>query len=485
MTASLLVSFGPKAVAALALLSLGALAARRRSPGLLVLFLALAGLALRLFAVAPAHRVFYDEYEHLDLARNLAERGRFAGTMASIPGLLTVDRLALWPPLAHLHYAALFLLKGFSEHSVYILNAVLSSLAVLAVGGPVAAAVIAFSSTAVMYAATADLASVALLWGALAWVAMLRTEDDASPLSLWAAALTVSAAMHARPDGFVLLPPLLVMLSKHGRKALPPALLASVSVLPLLVLAYVSRTAGQDAYGEAAAPILARLPRQAWENILHFLAPERLVLLGLAAGGFWAAKEKRGSWALVLGCSLYFLIYAAFANSAFSRGSGDKYALQLILPLALLAGSASFAGVPAVLALYAALGLSSITPPRDVGYAASDAFLRKLGPLLKEGPPVLTFVPPAPRAVGDASVVHPRLLLEQGPAKLDPDGKGFLLIRDEAAAFRPEDAAALDALVKGLYEEKVLLSETAGGRDRSLSHLTPRRMNANPRGDNR
>ncbi len=125
MTALLLVSVGPKLVAGLALPALGALwsanrkitPAWRRAAVLAVVAFAAALLA-RLLLVAPGHRVFYDEYEHLDLARNLAERGVYAATMGYVPGALTVDRLPLWPPLAHLHYAAVFLAGGYSESAV-------------------------------------------------------------------------------------------------------------------------------------------------------------------------------------------------------------------------------------------------------------------------------------------------------------------------------------------------------------------------------
>lgn len=481
MAAALLVSLGPKLVAALALLALGALAARRRSPPCAVFFLFLAALAVRLAWTERAHRVFYDEYEHLDLAWNLASGGVFSGTMALIPGVADLDILPLWPPLAHLHYAALFLARGFSEGSVYVLNAVLSSLAVLAVGGVVPAALIAFSSVAVMYSTTADLSSVWLLWTALAWLAVLRTEEDESPFALWTAGLTLAAAVHARPDGLLLLPPMLWLLSRHGRRAAGPAALVFVSAVPLLVLAAMARGAGHDGYGDSWTSLLGRVPRQAWENALFFLSPARLILVALAAVGLWKRRERRATWALALSAALYFGLYAAYPTSAFARGSGDKYALALELPLALLAGGAALPGGNALLVLYAALSLAGVHGPRDAGYAASDRFLRGLSakidaPSAKvDGLPVLTFVPPAVRVVLQAPVAHPVLLLENGPQSLDPEGKGFLVLRDESWERRPADAAKVNALLSTLYKEEELHAEYAAGRRRLLTRLTPRR----------
>lgn len=476
MTAALLVSVGPKLVAALALLALGALAARRRTPPGAVFFLFLAALAVRLALPERVHRVFYDEYEHLDLAWNLARDGVFSGTMALIPGVADVDILPLWPPLAHLHYAALFLARGFSESSVYVLNAVLSSLAVLAVGGVVPAALLAFSSVAVMYSTTADLSSVWLLWTALAWLAVLRTEEDDSPFALWTAGLTVAAALHARPDGLLLLPPLLWLLSRHGRRAAGPAALVLVSAVPLLALAAMARGAGHDGYGDNWASLLSRVPRQAWENALFFLSPARLILVTLAAVGLWKRRERRASWALALSAVLYFGLYAAYPTSAFARGSGDKYALALELPLALLAGGAALPGTNALLVLYAALSLAGVHAPRDAGYAACDRFLRRVSDRFdtRGGPPVLTFVPPAVRVVLKAPVAHPILLLENGPQSLDPAGKGFLVLRDEAWERRPGDAAKVNALLSTLYTEEELHAEYAAGRRRLLTRLTPR-----------
>lgn len=502
MTALLLVSVGPKLVAGLALPALGALWAGNgkatpawRRAALLAAGAAAAGLLARLLLVAPTHRVFYDEYEHLDLARNLAERGVYAATMAYVPDALTVDRLPLWPPLAHLHYAALFLARGFSENAVYGLNIGLSSLAALAAaaasfaafGSPwaagAAALLLALSPVGVMYASTADLSSVSVLWSALALLAVLRADASGRRRDLWAAGLTLAAAQHARPDGLLLLPPLAWLLSRHGREAAGPLALAAASSLPLFALAWSARSAGHDGYGDAWSSLLGRVPLQAWENLRFFLTPTspRPLLLAGAAWALWTRRRERPVRALAALAGLYFALYAAYPTSAFERGSGDKYALGLELPLALLAGlAAARLQERKKPLLVAAVGVAGVLAPltlrphSDAGYASSDLFLRRITPYLDGAPPLLTFVPPAGRVVLGASVVHPRLLLEKGPAALDPKGRGFLLLRDEAGERRPEDAAALDALVKAVYHERVLYAEDAAGRRRMLTRLTPR-----------
>lgn len=442
-------------------------------------------LFVRLWLAPAGPRVFYDEYEHLDLAWNLASRGVFAGSMAWIPGELDVFRRPLWPPLAHLHYAALFLATGLGESGVWALNAALSAAACAAagaaafawLGSPLAAGLtallLAFSPTHAAYARTADLASVASLWTALAWLAALRGGP-------WTAGLALALAVQARPDGLLLLPPLLWLLSRHGRRALGPSALAALSALLPLSIAWSARAAGHDGYGDAWATLLARAPRQALENAWFFLRPDspRLPLALAAAAGFWRARRERFARALALSVALYFGLYSAYSTAAFANGSGDKYALALELPLALLAAPL-FAAPPALLAgglaVYAALSAHAFRPVSSVHYAASDAFLRRLEPFVgADAPPMLTFVPPAPKVVLGAAVVHPRLLLEQGPAKLDPRGRGFLLLRDDSWRFQPKDAAALEALVRALYREETLLAESRDGRSRSLSRLTLR-----------
>ncbi len=342
---------------------------------------------------------------------------------------------------------------------------------------------LALSPVGIMYAGTADLSSTAVLWTALAWLAAFRAAHDERPRAVWAAGLTLAAALHARPDGLLLLPPLLWLLSRRGAKAAGPLALAALSSLPLFVLAYSARAAGHDGYGDSWPSLFGRVPVQALENLWFFLKPTspRPLLLAAAVWGTWSLRRERSVRALCASAGLYFALYAAYPTSSFIRGSGDKYALALELPLALLAGLGAARllekrprVLPAGLAALGLLAPLTLRPHSDPAYAASDAFLRRLAPYVKDGPPLLTFVPPAGRAVLDASVLHPRLLLEMGPVRLDPEGRGFLLLRDEAGERRPEDNAALEALVKAVYHETELFSETAGGRRRLLTRLTPR-----------
>ena len=88
------------------------------------------GLTLRLSA-GPAHRVYYDEFEHLDIARNLAASGTFSTTL--VGGLEGWDVRArpTWPGGHHVALAAAFKLFGSSARAAFVWSALLSSLTTL------------------------------------------------------------------------------------------------------------------------------------------------------------------------------------------------------------------------------------------------------------------------------------------------------------------------------------------------------------------
>ncbi|MBI2789597.1 MAG: hypothetical protein HYX59_13040 [Elusimicrobia bacterium] len=93
----------------------------------------LAAIALAALAAYPrldatrAHRVYYDEFEHLDAARNLADHGRWGGTLlGGLPGRSLLTR-PTWPGGHHAELAAFWRVFGGREDAAFDLGAMMSS----------------------------------------------------------------------------------------------------------------------------------------------------------------------------------------------------------------------------------------------------------------------------------------------------------------------------------------------------------------------
>ncbi|MCR4296596.1 MAG: hypothetical protein NUW21_13765, partial [Elusimicrobia bacterium] len=328
--------------AALALLLAGWLALlpsalgrlRRRcsaNGGWLLAALVLAALALRL-AGGPAHRVYYDEFEHLDIARRLAASGTNALTLAGgLPGYDVLGRSS-WPGGHHVALAAFLKLGG----SPFLWSALLSSLSALFVfwaslelfdderGALAAAFLWAVLPLAVSYGRASDLTSSTLFWIA-ASLAALHAREREPGLNAFAAC-TVAFAVQVRPENALLIG--YAALIRAPLAVYLPALLGAA--VPASI-ALANRAEALPGYSAATTAPLAHLTRQIPPN-LRWLA-ERAEFWLILIPAALAAFLKRPAVRLAALSAAFFLLYNGFFRGRFDTGSEDRYALTVLLPL--------------------------------------------------------------------------------------------------------------------------------------------------------
>ena len=432
----------------------------------------LAALALRL-ALGGVHLVYNDEFEHLDIARHLASSGRFVETLAGgLPGFDVLAR-PTWPGGHHVALAAFLKLGG----GAFLWSALLSSLTALFVfwaalelcdderGALAAAFVWSVLPMAVRYGRATDLTSSSLFWIAAA-LAALHAREREPKLGIFAA-VTLAYAVQVRPENALLI----------GYAALLRAPLAVY--LPALVgaalpasIALANRAAALPGYSAATTAPLAHLARQLGPN-LSFLASRAEFFLLLVPAAL-AAFTKRPAARLAALSAALFLLYGGFFRGRFDTGTEDRYALAVLLPLAVasapvLAGAA----VPAAL-LAAALAFAAPKPP-EAEHEASRRFLEKSARLIPERAFVAAFNPPFVREVAGRPAAAPFLLLEDlPPFELQRPRVGsapqLVVYKDLARRSRPADAARLEKALAAGYDSSPLADN---GLD-SLVLLTPR-----------
>lgn len=440
--------------------------------GWLLAAILLAALALRL-APGGMHLVYNDEFEHLDIARRLAATGTFAGTLAGgLPGWDVLAR-PTWPGGHHVALAAFMRLGG----GAFLWSALLSSLSALFVfwaalelcdderGALAAAFAWAVLPLAVRYGRATDLTGSSLFWIA-ASLAALHARQKEPRLGVFAA-VTLAYAVQVRPENALLIG--YAALIRAPLAVYLPALLGA-SIPASIALA--NRAEALPGYSAATTAPLAHLARQIGPN-LSFLASRAEYLLLLVPAAY-AAVTKRPAARLAGLSAALLVLYGCFFRGRFDTGTEDRYALSVLLPLA-VAGAPVLAGaaIPAVL-LAAGLAFAAPAPP-EAEHEASRRFLEKSARLIPERSFVAAFNPPFVREVAGRPAASPFLLLEDLPAfereraRVGADPR-LVLYKDWAWRSRPEEAARLEAALAARYGATPL----AGNGLDALVLLTPR-----------
>ncbi|MDD5301727.1 MAG: glycosyltransferase family 39 protein [Elusimicrobia bacterium] len=452
-------------------------AARPRTGYWLGLIL-IAGLALRLTA-GPAHQVYDDEFEHLDIAHHLAATGTFSETL--VGGIAGYDVLGRpsWPGGHHVALAAIFKLFGGAERTAFVWSAVLSVLSALFVfwaalelfdderGALAAAFVWAVLPLAVRYGRASDLTSSTLFWSAAALAALHAREREPGPRLDAFAACTVAFAVQVRPEN-VLLIGYAVLIRAPLAVYLPALLGAAVPG----GIALANRAAALPGYSAASTAPLSHLARQFLPNLRYLASRAEFWPILLPAA--LAAFAKRPAARLAALSAAFLVLYGGFFRGRFDAGTEDRYALSALLPLSVAAAAMlPAAAVPAVL-LAAGLSWGAPRPP-EPEHEASRRFLAHSARLIPERAYVAAFNPSFVREVAGRPAAWAYLLLEDLPAFETARSRAgaapeLVLYKDWAWRSRPEEAARLEKSLTAGYEASPLADN---GLD-ALVLLTPR-----------
>jgi hypothetical protein len=437
----------------------------------------LAGALLRC-GRAPRHEVFYDEYEHADIAANVARTGHFAETLAGGPPDLSIYDLPSWPGAFHALLALPVRLGADAERLAFGVNALLGTLTVALVFG---AAALAFESgwagaaAAVLWAlwpdhvrlsAAGDLTPFSNLWLAAALLAAAARRP-------WLLALCCACAVNTRFENLALLPFAAWLLGRERRSG--ALTLACLAALPPMALILLNRGSGIPGFTAGAGESL----RSLGENLLGDLRLGRwdwLCVAALAAACALQPRSRRPALLLAAVSAAYLL-----GTSAFYRGVMDgpqaRYSLAVLLPLVVAAGGGAAAlaarrGRPWAAALVLAafgLCLRPWAPGEDTPNLVQDRFVREAAASLPADALVLSFNPQAVLIPARHAAAAPWLLNE--PAVAERAKSGLIVFEDWAWR---EKGASLEKDLRARYDWKELARGGAPSKPAAFWALTPK-----------
>jgi len=101
---------------------------------LALLLIILLGFIVRMWFIPHIHHVYFDEFEHINIAENMMYHGKFFVTLKGTDEICEgYSRLQLWPPGYHTLLGLIFSIFGNSESVAYNLSVVIGSLSMLVI----------------------------------------------------------------------------------------------------------------------------------------------------------------------------------------------------------------------------------------------------------------------------------------------------------------------------------------------------------------
>ncbi|MBI5629720.1 MAG: hypothetical protein HY921_02415 [Elusimicrobia bacterium] len=463
-----------------------------------------AALSLRLLW---PHRpqVYFDEFEHADIAANLARRGAFAESWAGGSPELSVLKTPTWPGGFHFLLSLIFRAFGPSWAAAAGLNALLASASILLIfwaallawddwpAAATAAGLLAFSPLHLRFSTCGDLTASSLFWilSALGAFFLALREKSLKRYLLLLTSLAIAA--HTRPENLLLFPVLLGSLhlrgqAPGGKPARAAETIFIASSLPILLIAFVNHSQGLPGYGESFSSTFGHLARNIPRNLLYFLRQPGFSLMVIPAAIYGAASPKaKGGQAPLLALALgYGLLYSGFFRGNFNLGAECRYALAPMIFIYIFAGlglsAASkrmgLAALPALgIAFTSFLSASQYRWQKESAFDQEYRFMLESSASLPSGAWIIAYSPPAVLSVMRMASISPYLILEQPETWLKHlEGKEAVLFKDCWWHERARDSAPVEAILRQAYDLQPLRTAHIGSKDFSFELLIPKRL---------
>lgn len=434
-------------------------------------------LALRVWLSPHAHQVYFDEFDHLDVAGNLARGGALARTLVGGRADASILAPTLWPGGWHLLLGAGLRLSGFAEGTAFALNALLGALTVplLAFAGALlmreekagllGAALLCLHPVHLQYSGAGDATAASIFAVALVLACAAFHRDRREDRSYWLLLAALSWAAHVRFEHALLLP--LAFAFRRGAKTRPAAELACLlAMLPLVMLLWSNRAGNVPGFADSLSTMTAQLARNAPVNILYLLDP-RTGLFLIVPGLFALARSenrRRETWLMAGLAFAYLILYSSYHLGRFPESSQSRYALAVFVPLLILAGLGLTRGGAIALFLcgYGITAYAGYTAQSSPLLAREEAFLRASAPLLPATAFVIAGSPAAVLATTRRPALSAHWCLSEPEqcADLRARDAELVLLKDYLWHLRAAETAPLEKRLRAEYDFAVLTEAT-------------------------
>lgn len=319
---------------------------------------------IRIFFVPHMHHVYFDEYEHVNLATNLLNHGKFFVTYQGGPDNCSVSNFQFWPPGYHVLLSFIFSVFSASEKIAYFMNVFLggASIAVfffllfyLFKDQEVALYSSLFFSlipTQMKYSGSTALGIVSLffilltLWAALVYINSTKKMTLALLISM------LSVTVYLRPENIIvvfLIPlaaVLLVTRKENDRGIYFKHIVVffcamGVIMIPYFLQLYLSTFHPPAGWGDSIATRWDNFNRNLFDNLSFWICGQNpFVFIPFVCMGIYSClcRNRKLAVFLLIWFIAFFLFYTQYHIGNFLFSDGDRYTLNLYISVVVFAG---------------------------------------------------------------------------------------------------------------------------------------------------
>lgn len=339
---------------------------------LIIWFLTLFGLMLRIWIVPHLHHVYFDEFEHLNIANNLSRFGQYCVTLQGSDSFCETHTFQFWPPGYHSLLSFIFSYFGNSESVAFNFSSFIGSLSIFSIFLMVfllfnnqkialnAAFLFSLIPVHLKYSGASEPGITSFLFMILSIFCFLFYSRNLAIKRLLLASMTLVLSIYMRPENGILLFLMLFfffLLSKHAltkakEKIIVSHFIISLVLVSVLIVPYLI----QIGYGffiiSPAGWNVSFAARWQYgvnnfqDNIIFWFSnfhPVILTILSIfGACQLLKTQKKMASFFIAWFC-VFLLLYSQYHTGNFIKNyDSDRYALNLYLPVVAFAGYGLF-----------------------------------------------------------------------------------------------------------------------------------------------
>ncbi|MFC1752951.1 ArnT family glycosyltransferase [Thermoproteota archaeon] len=330
-----------------------------------LLLIILSGFALRMWFVPHTHHVYFDEFEHVNIAQNFMSNGKFAVTDKGSAGSFEEYNFHKRPPAYYAFLALAFSVFGDTEQVAFNFSAVIGSLSILIVfligylmfdnKGIALFSAFLFNLIPVhlRFSGSTQSEITSLFLILLTLLAMFTYLRLQKKMSLFLLISTSALAIYARPENgiLLLLIPLSILLYKENLSKSKVETVQQITIflgatafllIPYIIHLYLVVFAYPAAdYHDTLFTRLSYLKSHLPGNILFWFSNAHPILFTIFAifGSMrMPKKHKRNALFLLLWFFLFLILYSQYGyGDMLDSYNDDRYSLNLYISIVLLA----------------------------------------------------------------------------------------------------------------------------------------------------